>query len=343
MPARIAPADPGRLFTESPLALQERYGHDGCWERAMDHAVEAYLEALALALKDEDPALAQDVMWDVRERIRQELATAAWNAPEVSRDAHVAKVLSELGSPEALLAQANQRERIVRESFRAPLPPGPDGVATHEMPWPSFWGVLWDARVYMALLYLLLALPAAVFAFAWICTGLSLSLSLLPLLIGFPLLVVFLMSLRALALGESRLVEVLLEVRMPRRPSALPEGTGFFPRLKGLILDVFTWSSLLYFLIHLPLSIGTFTVMAVLVTFSLAALSAPLLWLTPLAPHITLNGVYQEAIPLSQMPGFQLALAALVAVLLLVGTLHGVLALGRLHGLLAKGLLVKRR
>ncbi len=315
----------------------------------MHRDLETHLEALAQALKDQDPALTNDILWDARERLRQELATVAWNNPHASEDERVARVLAETRPPEAVLAQALQQERIVRAALRPMSTPTVKANPTAEAespaqaPWPTFWGVLADTRTYTALLYLLLALPVGIFYFIWFCMGLSVSLSLIPILVGLPLLGLFLMATRALALGESRLVEVLLDIRMPRRPSALPEGKGLLGRLKALLSDGFTWSSLLYCFVHFPLSIATFTATVALLSVSLALLAAPFLCLTPLAPHITLTTFRLEAVPLSQVPGPQLALFALLALLVLVGSLHAVLGLGRLHGLLAKALLVKRR
>ncbi len=53
------------------------------------------------------------------------------------------------------------------------------------------------------------------------------------------------------ALAEGRLVEALLDVRMPRRPSLLPEGKGWMERRKNLLTDGHTWTNLLYLVLHL--------------------------------------------------------------------------------------------
>ena len=65
------------------------------------------------------------------------------------------------------------------------------------------------------------------FYFTWAVVGASLSVSLLILIIGVPLLVLFLGSIRALAFIEGRMVEVLLGVRMPRRQACrMPASLG---------------------------------------------------------------------------------------------------------------------
>ena len=66
--------------------------------------------------------------------------------------------------------------------------------------------------------YMLLSLATGIFYFTWTVTGVSLSAGLSVLIIGLPFIVLFIGSVRALALVEGRIVEAMLGARMPRRP-----------------------------------------------------------------------------------------------------------------------------
>jgi len=181
-----------------------------------------------------------------------------------------------------------------------------------------------------------MALPLGVFYFTWALTGLCMSMGFLILIIGVPMLVLFLGSIRALGLGEGRLVEALLDVRMPRRPPLLPEGNTWSDRLGGLFRDRYTWTCLSYLLLQLFMGIIHFTVAITLLSVSLALVVAPAtVWIFHL-PMIDINGL--DLTP----PAVAVALMPVLGVLGLAATLHLALALGRVQGALARTLLVRK-
>ncbi|HJW08731.1 MAG TPA: hypothetical protein VJ483_03805, partial [Holophagaceae bacterium] len=51
-------------------------------------------------------------------------------------------------------------------------------------PWPGPLAVFADPRAYGAAFYTVASLAAGILAFTWVATGLSLSLGLMPLIIG---------------------------------------------------------------------------------------------------------------------------------------------------------------
>jgi hypothetical protein len=181
-----------------------------------------------------------------------------------------------------------------------------------------------------------MALVTGIFYFTWAVVGLSLSLGFIILIIGLPLLILFLGSVRALGLGEGRLVEAMLDVRMPRRPPLLPEGRQWVDRLKGLFVDSYTWKCLLYLILHLPLGILSFTLALSGLSVSLSLVAAPLVQLVGHMPLVVLGT--QDYM----LPTWVLVIFPLGGVLGLIGTLHMALGLGRLHGILARALLVRR-
>ncbi len=302
----------------------------------MPETLDAYLEALKVALAGSDRALVQDALFDARNRLNRELGRLSWEEPLLPADQALARAIAILGTPEQAAEAYRQRENLVAEVLRpAPIAQEP------ERPWPSLFGVFKDPRAYTSVLYLLLSFVTGIFAFVWVTTGLSLSIGLLVILIGFPLLLVFLGSVRALGLAEGRLVEALLDVRMPRRPPLLPEGLRWTQRLSNLFRDGYTWTSLLYLLLMLPLGIMHFTLTLVSFVLSFSLMAVPFAKLCgDFGGEMEVFGkVYgPDVMP----PLWILVGIAFLGILALAGSLHLALAQGRLQGWLARQLLVKR-
>ena len=302
----------------------------------MSESLDAYLEALKGALAGSDRALVQDALFDARNRLNQELGRLSWEEPLLTSDQAFAKAIASLGTPATAAEAYRQREHLVAEVLkpaRAPEEP--------ERPWPGLFGIFTEPRAYTTLLYLLLSFVTGIFAFVWVATGLSLSLGLLVIIIGFPLLLFFLGSVRALGLAEGRLVEALLDVRMPRRPPLMPEGRRWTERLANLFRDGYTWTSLLYLLLMLPLGILHFTLTLVSFVLSFALMAIPLAkFCGDFGGEMEVFGkVYgPDVVP----PLWILVGIAFVGILALAGSLHLALAQGRLQGWLARQLLVKR-
>ncbi|WP_425520639.1 sensor domain-containing protein [Xanthomonas campestris] len=165
-------------------------------------------------------------------------------------------------------------------------------------------------------------------------TGASLSAGLLILIIGVPLLVLFFGSVRLLSLVEGRVVETLLGVRMPRRPPHPGIPGSWLQRIGAMFTDARTWSTMLYFLLMLPLGSLYFTVIVTLLSLSLGFAAAPLLALLD-------TGVLFSFGDTAYASGWLSVPVCVLGVLLLFATLHLARGLGSLHGMLAKHLLVK--
>jgi len=223
-----------------------------------------YLEQLRSALRNADPAMAQDALYDAEEYLRSELA----EHPEWDEATMLANVATSYGAPEEVAEIYRDQETQVENALRAPPAPVRRSV------WGRFFAVLADPLAYSSLFYLLLSLATGIFYFTWAVTGLSLSLGLAILIIGVPFAVFFISTVRALALVEGRLVETMLGVRMPRRPLYADRGKPFGTRVKNMFTDPRTWSTLLYMVLKLPLGIG-------IVNFNHYAIAPPL-WALPL-------------------------------------------------------------
>ncbi len=303
----------------------------------MFESIESYLKALKTALRGADPALVQDALWDAEAHLGSGLAAMKEEHPELPESEALASLLMAFGTPEEVAEAYLEREAVVAQALH---PKGALAAAEQDAPlapWPGLFEVLKTPKAYTSLLYLVMSLATGIFFFTWAVAGLILSLGLFVLIIGIPFALAFLGSVRMLALVEGRLVEALLDVRMPRRPSLLPEGKGWMERLKNLLSDGHTWSSLAYLVLHLPLGILFFTLMVTGLSLSISFMLAPIAhWF--FGSSISLDFGYG---PLPHT-GWVLFLSAVGGFFGLLGTLHLALALGRFQGFLAKHMLVRK-
>jgi hypothetical protein len=191
-----------------------------------------------------------------------------------------------------------------------------------------------------------LSLATGIFYFTWVVAGFSTSLGLSITIIGIPLLILFFGSVRVLSLVEGRIVEVMLGERMPRRPLYTARGRSIWQRIGDMFTDPRTWSTLLYFVLMLPLGIVYFTVVVTLMSVALTSIATPLLVWTRLADvGASVDGWqilnYDGGILSTSIAAWGLPLLLLAGIVLLFATMHIARGIGRMHGLLAKHLLVK--
>ncbi len=289
-----------------------------------------FLSRLRAELAGADPALVQDALFDAEEHIRAERdAMRDETGAEPDDEALEARLLERFGSPAEVAAAYRETEARVAEALRPPPPPPADTLARRIV------GVFVDPRAYGGLLYMLLALATGILYFTWVVTGISLSLGLSVLIIGLPVILLFLATVRALSLLEGRIVEALLGERMPRRQPAAPPGS-LLDRIRYWLTDSRTWRTMLYLFLQLPLGIVYFVVATTLLAFAFGLAASPIaqVFLDAPALRIGASGVW---IPLWTWPIFLVAGAIDLLVLL-----HLAKLVGRGHGALAKAMLVER-
>jgi hypothetical protein len=287
--------------------------------------IDEYLRSLQAALAGADPALVQDALYDAEEYLRAEFAECA-----EGDDACFAAVFERYGTPEEVAAAYVETEITVTRALSAPARPEPASLAGR------FFGAVVDPRSYGALFYLVLSLVTGSVYFSIVAALLPTGLALLPIGVGVLVLLLFFAIVRAVSLAEGRLVEVLLGVRMPRRPRpSVPEG-DMFTRIKQWFTDWRTWTSILYMILQLPLGVIYFTLVTVAMALSASAV------VYPVAQALT-------DYPLMQWGGYGYMLeswaAPLVIAVGLLGfvlTLHLCRGIGALHAVYAKALLVGR-
>lgn len=303
----------------------------------LPQSIPEYLEHLRRALTGADPALVQDALYDAEEYLRSELA----EQPGRSEAEVIASVAASYGAPDEVADIYRDTEVKVQTALRPPMPKPRNSL------FGRFFGVAADPRTYASLFYMVLSLATGIFYFTWVVTGLSVSLGLVAVLVGIPLLILFFGSVRVLSLVEGRLVEVMLGERMPRRPLYSARGRNWTQRIGDMFTDVRTWSTLLYMLLMLPLGIVYFTVNVTLLSLSLSMVAAPVLAWTGMAEtSVTSHGwtllAWTDGVGLStSVPLLATPLVLLAGVLLLFVSLHVFRGIGRLHGSIAKHLLVK--
>jgi len=301
--------------------------------------IQDYLDRLNEELAGSDPALIQDALYDAEDYLRHATSGAAEAAPgphrETAETAETAEAVFEravqrFGTPREVAEAYRENDSRVAAALAHPAPRAAADPARRIL------GVFLDPRAYGALLFMFLSLATGVLYFTWAVTGLSLSVGLSILIIGFPVALLFLASVRLFSLVEGRLVESLLGVRMPRRPRfATPEGT-LWARLRSWLSDRRTWTTLLYMVLKLPLGIFSFVLFTVLMSISLALLAAPITQLFFDEPLIHTYSNHYLYVPIWAFPLFWLA-----GLLDLLLVMHLARALGRAYGAIAKAMLVR--
>ena len=294
----------------------------------MSKNIEQYLSQLRKELSDSDTATIQDALSDAEEHLRSALEVVRQTQPDISEADALPAIVEGYGTPEETAAAYRQ----IEERLGPPL-----GKRAHSNNRPAlarFFGVFADPEAWGALLYLILSLVTGIIYFTWAVTGLSVSIGVLVLIIGIPVTVLFMLSVRGLALIEGRLVEALLGVRMPRRAKYTRKDLGWWQRLKPLLFGKRTWLALLYMVLQLPLGIIYFTAFTTLIALALGFAAVPILGPILHLPVAVVNSTYYY------LPGWSTPLIAIGGVLLLTVIMHLAKFTGRLHGKLARGLLV---
>lgn len=297
--------------------------------------IDEYLEQLGEELRDADPALRQDALYDAEEYLRAEVANYAGQpVSEV-----IARIVSSYGAPAEVAEAYRQTEETVNRAMRTPQP------AQHRSLAGRFFGVYSDVRAWSALFYMLLAGATGVFYFVWTVTGLAMSAGMILLIIGIPFFLLFLGSIRLFSLLEGRIVETFLGVRMPRRPIYPSRGQGLFAAIGEMVTDVRTWSTLLYMLLMLPLGLAYFLFATLALSLSLSFLFGPLAYLMGLGEpwYVTVHDLHFDVLDMhiASAHWLELLLLMLLGFIGLTVSLHACRGVAAVHGHIARGLLVR--
>ncbi|HSS06348.1 MAG TPA: sensor domain-containing protein [Rhodanobacteraceae bacterium] len=296
----------------------------------LPRTIAEYLEQLRVALRDADPALVQDALYDAEDHLRSELS----ENPGKSEAEVLAKIATTYGAPDEVAGIYVDKEHQVQQALRAPPQP------QRKTALGRFFGVAADPRAYASLFYMMLSLATGIFYFVWAVAGISISIGTSILIFGLAFAVLFFGTVRVLSLVEGRIIEVMLGERMPRRPVYAERGKPVWARIKGMFADPRTWSTLLYMVLMLPLGIIYFTIAVTGTVLSLALMVAPTALILRSFDFVPDGGIYIDG-QYFMPPVILLPLAFVIGVVLLFSMLHLARGVGRFQGALAKNLLVK--
>lgn len=292
--------------------------------------VDAYLKQLKKELKGYDPALIQDALSDAEEFLRTALKSAKNENPSISEEEALGPILEKYGSPEEIASAYKEIEFRFSPSLTSATPQR-DGSALRK-----FLRIYGDSQAWAATLYLIFsAVTGTIFGF-WTLIGAGISLCAILLIIGLPLLGLFLLSLRGIALIEGRIIEALLGIRMPRKPIFIREGLSLTKKLRVLLSESLTWKIFIYLITRFPLGFVYSFGLLILMAFAVKFITYPVVG--PLFERglINLGGVkYYTSVylyPVVSLAGF----------LVLTLTLHLAKLVGKLHGRYAKSMLVRK-
>jgi uncharacterized membrane protein len=290
---------------------------------ATPRTVDDYLRQLRAALAGAPPALIQDALADAEDYLREEVALDSYK-PESEI---VARVTRSFGRPEEVAAEYRAVE--IRYERRHHLTPR-RGM--------GFFSIALDPRAYGGLLYALIALPIGIVYFTWVVAGVSLSAGLAILVIGVPFTLLFIVSVRLFALLEGRIVELLLGKRMPRRLPSEETIRGLWPRIRAMLADWRTWSTMFYMLLQLPLGVAYFTITVTGLALSLSLLAGPIAELVSGRDLVRFGDTALDAFSHTALGS---GLMMLTGFLLFFIVLHVLRGLTMLHARYAEATLVK--
>jgi uncharacterized membrane protein len=302
-------------------------------------SIDEYLKQLRAALEGEDPSLIQDALYDAEEYLRAEVAAH----PGKSEADVLELIASTYGAPEEVAAAYRDTEVKVKAALRTPPPrrvENPSGAR-------RFFGIFLDARAYTSLFYMLLTLATGIMYFVLVVVGLSLSAGLAILIIGIPFFLAFIGITRVVSLGEGRLIEAITGERMPRRPVHPGPPGGWWARIGAMLSDARTWTTLLYFVLMLPLGICYFVIAMVGLSIGVNLTLAPF---AAIGHALGFIGDDPAGIPFAighhwiRLSGHSFVgslFMFVIGVFVLTLLMHVARGIGRGHARLAKALLVE--
>jgi hypothetical protein len=320
----------------------------------MINSIEEYLKELKKELSGSDRATVQDALADAEEYLRTALDSAVNEIAHKSTAEALAPIIDRYGQPAEVAAAYKEIEKHTPPAFgrrvlnevkpiapavlAAPVPPTPPvpPVPDNRNIIGKFFGVFAEARTWGAFFYLMLSMFIGIAYFTWTMTGFWTSFGLIfCLLIGVPFMFLFLLSIRGIGLLEGRMVEALLGVRMPRRPQFTRKDIGFWQKIKNILADRYTWTSLIYMFLQMFLGIIYFSVFVSLISVSLWLVFQPIIGLAFDVPSFVIDnyGYYTS--------GWLLPFSVIGGVLLLTATMHLVKLAGKIHGGWARLMLLR--
>lgn len=138
-----------------------------------------------------------------------------------------------------------------------------------------FTSVAMEKKTYLNMLYLLLMFPLGIIYFVILITGISLSMSLTVILVGLFIGVGFLMLVRGISSVHLNLASTLLGFDYQKHTQNDKIQGDLIEKMKQIIKDERTYTSIIYMFIEFPLGILYFTLIITLMSISLSFMLTP--------------------------------------------------------------------
>lgn len=290
----------------------------------MNSRIEKYLDELKSVMADLDRSTIQDALANSEDHLSAALHAELAENPEAKPEEVIKNVIEKYGSPEDIRDVYSDIEEFTTPVFAENSTDG-----THRG-FKSFLGVVGEPRAWAACLYMILSFATGTFYFTWAVTGFSLSISLIVLIIGIPVTLLFFLSIRGLGFVEGRVVEALLGIRMPRR-AIVPRVGSWLEKFKIMFTTGSTWKSLIYMILMLPIGTIYFSLIVTLFSLGLSFIGAPVLQYAFNEPLIEPN---------IWVPFYAMPLVMIAGGIVIILTLHFAKFIALVHGKFAKVMLV---
>lgn len=292
--------------------------------------VDKYLEQLRQELKGSDPALIQDALSDAEEFLRTALINVQQENPDISEEQALSPIIHKYGSPDEIASAYKEIESRISPSLTSSSPQRDRSSLT------KFLSIYGDSQAWAAVLYLVFSAVTGCIFGLWTLFGAGLSLCSLILIIGIPLLGLYLLSLRGIALIEGRIVEALLGIRMPRKPIFIRKGLTPSKKLRVLLTESLTWKTFIYLITRFPLGLVYSFGLLILMAFAVKFITYPVIGPVFDRGLINLGGLkYYTSV-------FLYPVVSLAGFIVLTLTLHLAKLVGNIHGRYAKSMLVRK-
>lgn len=302
----------------------------------MINSIDEYLDSLKKELEGCDSATIQDALSDAEEHLRTAIDKGLEESNKVVEADVLSNVIEKYGTPNEIANAYRDIEYRIRPAFARTQ------VSSNKSLIARFFGIFADARAWGSLIYIFFALVTGIIYFTWTVSGISIGMFMIFLIIGIPIIILFLYSVRGIAFVEGRIVEALLGERMPRRARFTDKNVKLWDRIKNLLTDRSTWTGILYLILQLPIGVTYFTILITLITVSLTSIFVPIM---PLLWNIPVDKIVNEIVNEIEWIEYGtfywlLPLIVLAGFLLLTITMHLAKFVGKIHGKYAKALLV---
>ncbi|MBN1539100.1 MAG: sensor domain-containing protein [Candidatus Thermoplasmatota archaeon] len=295
-------------------------------------AIEDYIRDLKRELSGVDEAIISDAIDDTEEHLGLRVQELLEEGVAKLKEDAVAKAVADFGTPsEVARAYLELNDELKGKEEKRQKKKEKRSLFC------DIFCIYGDWRVYTGLIYLLLMFPLGLIYFTYMVTMISLGIGMLVTVLGIFILILFLLSNYGLSWLHSRMTEVMLGIRMPRKPRKLKAKGTWWQRIKAMFRDPRMYSSLLYMFLMFPLGIFYFTVFVTLIAASIGLMMSPFTTL--------LSEIMNLPIGIPSPPEARavlLPLAVILGFLLLTWTLHLSSILAHLHGKLTRSLLLKR-